>query len=185
MNKLLTEIGLNLTTGGDKEITKDMKQTLCYVAKDFDNEVKDVEKLKKKYEMPDGSMVEVSDIRIRVPETLFRPEFVGMQEVGGIHQQVYKVIQDCDYDLRKDLYENIVLSGGTTMYPNLPERLSSELKSLIPPGIKLKVVAPPERYFSVWIGGSILSSLQTFGNMWITKQEYDETGASIVHQKCY
>lgn len=95
--------------------------------------------------MPDGSMVEVSDIRVRIPETLFKPEYVGMQEVGGIHQQIYKVINDCDYDLRKDLYENIVLSGGTTLFPNLPERLQTELKALTPPGIKLKIVAPPER----------------------------------------
>jgi len=51
--------------------------------------------------------------------------------------------------------------------------------------VKVKVVAPPERKYSVWIGGSILSSLSTFATMWITKQEYDESGPSIVHSKCF
>jgi actin-related protein len=68
----------------------------------------------------------------------------------------------CDIDVRKDLYGNVVMSGGTTMFPGIPERLSKELTSLAPSSMKIKVVAPPERKFSVWIGGSILSSLSTF-----------------------
>merc|ERR1712136_423835 len=48
-----------------------------------------------------------------------------------------------------------------------------------------KIIAPPERKYSVWIGGSILASLSTFQQMWITKQEYDECGPSIVHRKCF
>lgn len=68
----------------------------------------------------------------------------------------------CDVDVRKDLYGNIVLSGGTTMFPGIAERLSKEVIKLAPSSMKIKVVAPPERKFSVWIGGSILSSLSTF-----------------------
>merc|ERR1712037_720854 len=51
--------------------------------------------------------------------------------------------------------------------------------------IKIKIIAPPERKYSVWIGGSILASLSTFQQMWISKQEYDECGPSIVHRKCF
>lgn len=91
----------------------------------------------------------------------------------------------CDVDVRKDLYNNIVLSGGTTMFPGIAERLSKEVSALAPSSMKIKVVAPPERKFSVWIGGSILSSLSTFQTMWITKAEYDESGPSIVHRKCF
>jgi actin-related protein len=91
----------------------------------------------------------------------------------------------CDIDVRKDLYGNVVMSGGTTMFPGIPERLSKELTSLAPSSMKIKVVAPPERKFSVWIGGSILSSLSTFQAMWITRSEYDESGPSIVHRKCF
>jgi actin-related protein len=51
--------------------------------------------------------------------------------------------------------------------------------------MKIKIIAPPERKYSVWIGGSILSSLSTFQQMWIRKSEYDESGPSIVHRKCF
>ena len=105
--------------------------------------------------------------------------------MGGFHELVYGSILKCDIDIRKDLYSNIVMSGGTTMFPGIAERLSKEVTSLAPTTMKVKVVAPQERKFLVWIGGSILSSLSTFQTLWITKQEYEETGASIVHKKCF
>jgi len=91
----------------------------------------------------------------------------------------------CDLDIRKDLYANIVLSGGTTMFPGISERMHKEITALAPAAIKVKIVAPPERKYSVWIGGSILASLSTFQSMWISKEEYDESGPSIVHRKCF
>lgn len=91
----------------------------------------------------------------------------------------------CDIDIRKDLYTNIVLSGGTTMYPGIADRMHKEIANLAPNSMKVKIIAPPERKYSVWIGGSILASLSTFQNMWISKQEYDESGPSIVHRKCF
>ena len=91
----------------------------------------------------------------------------------------------CDVDIRKDLYANIVLSGGTTMFSGISDRLTKEITALAPSTMKIKVVAPPERKYSVWIGGSILASLSTFQQMWISKQEYDESGPSIVHRKCF
>merc|ERR1712038_1310974 len=106
-------------------------------------------------------------------------------EQAGIHQTSYNSIMKCDLDIRKDLYANTVLSGGTTMYPGISDRMQKELTSLAPPSMKIKVIAPPERKYSVWIGGSILSSLSTFQNMWISKAEYYEQGPSIVHRKCF
>jgi actin len=91
----------------------------------------------------------------------------------------------CDVDVRKDLYANIVMSGGTTMFTGIAERLNKEVVALAPSSMKIKVIAPPERKYSVWIGGSILSSLSTFQTMWITKSEYDESGPGIVHRKCF
>lgn len=90
-----------------------------------------------------------------------------------------------DVDIRKDLFSNIVLSGGSTMFPGISERLNKEITNLSPPAMKVKILAPQERKFLVWIGGSILSSLSSFQNMWITRAEYNETGASIVHRKCF
>lgn len=71
------------------------------------------------------------------------------------------------------------------MYPGITDRLDREMKELAPGAIRVKIIAPEERKYSVWIGGSILSSLNTFEAMWISKQEYDESGPSIVHRKCF
>lgn len=91
----------------------------------------------------------------------------------------------CDLDIRKDLYGNIVMSGGTTMYAGISDRMQKEITALAPSSMKVKIVAPPERKYSVWIGGSILASLSTFQQMWISKQEYDESGPALVHRKCF
>merc|ERR1719463_712825 len=126
-------------------------------------------------------MITVGNERFRCPEVLFQPSFVG-KESSGIHEITFQSIQKCDIDIRKDLYANVVLSGGTTMFPGIGERMTKELSALAPSTMKIKVIAPPERKYSVWIGGSILSSLSTFQQMWISKQEYDESGPGIVHR---
>jgi len=140
--------------------------------------------LEKNYELPDGQVITIGSERFRAPEALFKPAMLGM-ESDGIHITTYNSIMKCDVDIRKDLYANIVLSGGTTMYHGIAERMQKEVTALAPPTMKIKIVAPPERKYSVWIGGSILSSLSTFQQMWISKQEYDESGPSIVHRKCF
>jgi len=126
----------------------------------------------------------IGNERFRCPEALFQPSFLGMESCG-IHETTYNSIMKCDVDIRKDLYANTVLSGGTTMYPGIADRMQKEITALAPSAMKIKIIAPPERKYSVWIGGSILASLSTFQQMWISKQEYDESGPSIVHRKCF
>ncbi|KAL4695316.1 hypothetical protein H8959_000411 [Pygathrix nigripes] len=140
--------------------------------------------LEKSYELPDGQVITIGNERFRCPEALFQPSFLGMESCG-IHETTFNSIMKCDVDIRKDLYANTVLSGGTTMYPGIADRMQKEITALAPSTMKIKIIAPPERKYSVWIGGSILTSLSTFQQMWINKQEYDESGPSIVHRKCF
>ena len=130
------------------------------------------------------SVITIKSQRFRCPEALFKPHLVGLGDADGYPALVAKSIAKCDIDVRKDLFANVVMSGGTTMFPGMAERLTKELVANGPAGLQPRVIAPPERKYSVWIGGSILSSLTTFQNMWVKKSEYDENGSQIVHQKC-
>ena len=133
--------------------------------------------------MPDGQVITLGNERFRGPEAMFQPSFMG-SEIRGIHETIPTSIKKCDVDIHKDLYANTVLAGGNTMFPGMANRMQKEVSALVPSTMPIKIIAPPDRKYSAWIGGSILASLSTFEEMWISKADYDESGPTIVHQKC-
>ncbi|MCG3258970.1 MAG: actin family protein [Candidatus Heimdallarchaeota archaeon] len=184
LRRLLRQRGYSLSSSAEREIVRDIKERLCYVALDPEKELKLAEKvsgMEKTYTLPDGETLTIGAERFMAPELLFNPGAIGSEE-NPLDELIYRSIQNCDVDLRRDLYANIVLSGGSTMFPGLKERLHKELTELVPETMEVKIIAPPERRYSVWIGGSILSSLKTFAKLWVTRKEYREIGPTSVYR---
>lgn len=187
LQKILMEIGCNFTaTSSERLVVQKIKEKMCYVAQDFKEEMALFEKSKehhKEFELPDGNKVQLGDQLIRCPEILFDPMMIG-KEYLSLPKLIAKSINDCDIHTRSDLYQAIILSGGTTMIKGLAERLTKELQNPDVGSKKAKVIAPENRYYSVWIGGAVLTSLSSFSEMWISRADFEEQGPSVVHRKC-
>ena len=185
--ELLKKLGYSFTTPDDIEGVAWLKEHVCQVALDYETTLREAAEskaLERKEVLPDGNTVVIVGIeRCQVPEVLFQPELAG-KKYDGIHKCTDESIKKCDQDIRKDLYKNIVLAGGSTMFPMMGERLKKEIKKLSP-STEVNTFAPAERRFSVWIGGSIVASLSTFSAMYITRTEYEADGAPIVHRQCF
>ena len=153
------------------------------------------------YELPDGQEIAVGAARFSVPETLFNPSLLegfgdagasviaaagGVDALQGLHIAVNECINRCDIDIRREFYGGLVLTGGTAMFSTLRDRLEKELTELAPQMAKVRVICPTntvERRYSSWVGGSILASLGTFQQMWMSRKEYNEHGAGLIHKK--
>lgn len=207
--------GVTLLSSAELDLARTIKEKCCYISKDPVRDDKlyhgvsyaqylraegtsnhEGAGLFSSFRLPDGHLLQVGVEQFKAPEILFNPQLVG-NESPGIHELVALAVAKADLDLRPALYQNIVLSGGTTLLRNFGDRLISELKAhqqtnasvwgLKARGtdtkMKIKMYAPPERRYSTWVGGSILAGLSTFRKMWVTSQEYAED-PEVVHRKC-
>jgi centractin len=180
---LLRRAGYNFHTSAEKEVVREIKEAKCYVAKNSTREKETKARQRTKYRLPDNNEIELGTEVFEAPEVLFNPELIGL-EYTGVAATLVNCIQKSDLDVRKTLYQNVVLSGGSTMFRGFGARLLDEVKSLAPPqDLKIKIQAPPERKISTWLGGSILASLGTFKSLWITREEYMEEGEKSMERK--
>ena len=185
--KLLLEQGHSFTSTAELEIVKDIKEKLAFVAQDYDAEhaaATASSELDKTYTLPDRAQIQVKGTtRMMIPELIFKPELNG-KSCLSLHALAWNSVNKSDIDVRRDLLKNVILSGGTTMYEGIADRLKSEITNLAPAGSEVRIVATPDRKYAVWKGASTLASLSTFAASWISKEEYEEHGAGIVHRKC-
>uniref|UniRef100_A0A674AXH9 Actin-like 6A n=1 Tax=Salmo trutta TaxID=8032 RepID=A0A674AXH9_SALTR len=142
------------------------------------------------YELPNGYNCDFGAERLKIPEGLFDPsnaKGLSGNTMLGVGHVVTTSVGMCDIDIRPGLYGSVVVTGGNTLISGFTDRLTRELSQKTPPSMRLKLIAnntTVERRFSAWIGGSILASLGTFQQMWISKQEYEEGGKQCVDRKC-
>lgn len=180
---LLRKEGIIFRTTAEFESVRTIKEKACYLSNNpAKEESGDTESIN--YTLPDGSSIKIGPARFRAPEILFKPDLIG-EECEGLHEVLLYSIQKSDLDLRKVLFKNIVLSGGSTLFKGFGDRLLSEIKKMSPKETQIKISAPQERLYSTWIGGSILASLDTFKKMWVSKREFDEEGQRAIHRKTF
>ena len=138
----------------------------------------------KNHPLPDDSIVRLSTERYSIPEAIFDPKRIGLEQ-DGLHEIVFKSILKSNSDIRKDIFSNVVLAGGNTLFENFQGRMKNELLELAPVKTPINVIANKERQYSSWIGGSVIGNMDTFQFLCISRKDYEETGAKIVHYKTF
>jgi len=193
LTTLLRERGYVFNTSAQQQQVRLLKEALVYCAeRDFEDETNNCSAnpgaFEREYELPDGQVVSLGDQRFRVGEVLFQPSLMG-SELLPLPDLVLKSYAKCPIDARKAILQNVLLSGGTTLIPNLPQRLKHVMTTKLydvnnsRAASELRILSPDNRSTCVWRGGSVLGSLSTFGDMVVTFEEYEEVGVNIMHQK--
>ncbi len=191
--KLLLLRGYALNRSADFETARQIKEKVCYVAADIEQERKlalETTCLMETYTLPDGRVIQIGRERFEAPEALFNPGLID-SEKKGVAEMVFDMIQDADIDVRTAYYKHIVLSGGSSMYPGLPTRLEKDLKQLYLSKIlkgdtermkkfKIKIEDPPRRKHMVFMGGSVLADIMKDNkDFWTSRKDYLEYGKAI------
>ncbi|XP_043848253.1 actin, clone 302-like [Dromiciops gliroides] len=184
--RLLFEKGIHLVNTGNKDIIADIKERLCYVIPDPHERKKEptIEPSMYNYVLPDGQSVQIGHELFQVPESLFQPSKAG-SSAPGIHKLVLKSVMKSSHHFQKDLLKNLILTGGSTLCPGLKKRLWRELETLLKGSLSVNIIAPSDRLLSVWIGASVITSLSTFEQMWVSRAAYHEAGPSAIQKKCF
>jgi actin-related protein 2 len=203
--KLLLLRGYAFNRTADFETVRQMKEKLCYVGYDLDLEnrlAQETTVLVQKYKLPDGRVIKVGRERFMAPEALFQPGLIDVDS-PGMSDILFQTIDGADLDIKPHLYNHIVLSGGTTMYPGLPSRLEKDIIQLYRDNQKktnknitdtqlndvmkkfsCKIEDPPRRKHMVFLGGAVLAEImKDKPSFWVSREEYKSKGPDFCIQK--
>lgn len=177
-------------------VIQEFKETICQVFERSLSESIPSSRPPKAFEFPDGYNLLIDTDRYKIPEVLFNPSFLVTESPGlippensvSLAQLLYNSTMACDTDIRATLLGNIIITGGTSLIQGFSDRVLMELQ-ILTPGSRIKINASGntvERKYASWLGGSILASLGTFHQLWISKKEYDEEGdrALLIEKRC-
>ena len=183
LNKKLFDAGYEFPTAFELEDLSKIKEMLCYVY--FAGKYKENKQEAdfKTYKLPDDSIVRLSTERYQIPEIMFDPKLIGLDQ-PGLHQNVFQSIMKSNTEIRAEMFKNIVLAGGNTLFDKFSDRLNDEIYNMAPTKTYIKIEANKERLYSSWIGGSIIGNMDTFQSLCITRKEYEEN-PRIIHDKTF
>ncbi|KAK1443989.1 actin [Babesia gibsoni] len=188
-NLLASIPSLNHESPMDREIANNIKETCCYVSSDYHEDIKNAqrnpESFSKRYTLPDGSVITLSKECFHCPEMLFNPE-AGGRNSPRLVDSIYHSIRGCEPELHRNLFSNILLTGGSSLFSCFPERCEKDIRELVNGNANVKVHhGSKNRDTTVWVGGSVVAALSTFQQMWVTRADYDESGPTVIHRKCF
>lgn len=179
LKTLLRQYGTFFDTSAETDIVRQIKEQRCYVATKGGDLVAKI-----RHKLPDGTEINLGGEVSQAPEAFFQPSLVG-REHGGVVNIVSESIKMTDIDLRREIYQNVLLSGGSTLLSGFCPRFLTEMTKLTPRDCKIRILAPSERLFTSWIGGSFLSQLSTFRQLCVKRSDYQEEGENILHSKVF
>ena len=192
---LLKKQGYSFSTTSEFEIVRKIKEEICFtiVGSSSNNPLSNISNLEignknksessNTYNLPDGNAIKIGEEKSLAPEILFNPSIIG-SEHSSFQEMIVTSINKVDIDLRKNLCNNILISGGNTLFKGIQEKFHTEIKYLSPENMKVRIHSPGNRLLSCWTGGNVISTLEIFKKMWVTKDDWGEKGnKSIIHIK--
>ena len=187
LKNLLKKRGYHFYNSTEYRLVRDIKENSCFCyPNNANNDIEETKRSANKnpnnYYLPDGSCILIGDEKLLAPEILFNPEYIG-KEYLSFPDMIINSINKVDIQIRLKSYENILLSGGNTCFNALNEQLHSELKNRLIKNMKININKSEKPKYSCWIGGNIISTLEIFKKMWVTKNDWNEKGSKVVHVK--
>ena len=190
--KLMTLRGYAFNSSADFETVREIKEAKCFVSYDPVKDRKlanETTLLDTEYNLPDNTTIKIGRERFQAAECMFNPSLAGVED-GGFHEKIYDCLKKCDIDCFIPLIQNIMLTGGTTMFPGLSTRINMELENLLtrekyggdPTRVKktgMLIHDPPRRKHSVFIGASFLAKCAP-DEQWVSRAAYQENGSRIL-----